>query len=215
VDPIPSEDENWEPISESDDEPEALPSVRPSIVATRKPSETPQGVHYRAHTQRVLRSYEGQRPNKRQRLCIWDHAFDTMKKGCGRDGSHYCKLDCLSQRRTSPEEILEVRKKFFDLGGEADVSVWMARFFESSKKDNGHVRYHFGDGKEVCSKAWQKMYGISNGKMAAVHKRVLAGKPFPVRKPDSTCRLSPSRHVYFALCVGAICLGPRLWCSLL
>jgi hypothetical protein len=201
VDHIPFED--WEPISESDDEPEAPPSppVRSSILSTRRPSDTPHGVHYRASSTRVLRPYEGQRPNKRHKLCTWEHACDTMKNGCGRDGSRYCKLNCLSQLRTSPDEILKVRAKFFDLGGEDDVSVWMARFFESSKKDNGHVRYHFGDGKEVCSKAWQKMYGISNGKMSAVHKRVTAGTPFPIRKPDSIGRLFSSSPLFIVRCL--------------
>ena len=194
MDQTPPEEDEWESISESDSEVEEYRCPSHSVVATRKPKDTPHGAHYRAHATRKLRPYEGKRPTKRKRMCAWEHAMDTMKRGCGRNESHYCKLDCLSQRRTTPEQIIDIREKFFELGGEDEVSVWMARFFESSKKDNGRVRYHFGDGKEVCSKAWQRMYGISNDKMAAVHKRVAAGAPFPVMKPDSICRLSLSSH---------------------
>ncbi len=69
----------------------------------------------------------------------------------------YCSRKCLSPTNLTIERILQIRKQFCDRGSEGDVTTWLANFLASSKKEDGHPLYHFGDGQPVCFRAFMRM----------------------------------------------------------
>ena len=93
-------------------------------------------------------------PKKRQLLDLGNVAKALTSTCCE-------EKQCL--KWFSPGQLETIRKSWIDLGSTRAQHQFLFNFVTSSRHEDGTIRYHLGDGREVCREAFLVAYGKNQG----------------------------------------------------